>query len=303
MKIVSLNPQTSPSTQVFLVLMNGQPLAGKCCIVTGANSGIGKVVARELGRQGATVTMVCRDQGKGEAAKKEIELATGSKSIELMIADLSSLESVRNLAKTYKEKHDKLHILVNNAGLLMGKREVTADGLETTFVVNYLSQFLLTNLLLDTLKASAPSRIVNVTSDAHYQGHIDFDDLEEEKKYSPMKSYSQSKLAQVLFTHELAEKLVGTGVTVNAVHPGVVRTNWGDEGGPMSIAIRLGRPFMLSPDKGAETPLYVATSPEVADISGKFFAKKKEKESSEESYNKAESKQLWEISAKLSGIA
>ncbi len=282
--------------------MNTPQLGGKYCVVTGANSGIGKIAAKEIARMGATVVMVCRDETKGLAAKEEIESSTGSKSVELMITDLSSLDSVRSLAKIYKEKHDKLHILMNNAGLILGKRTVTKDGLETTFVVNYLSHFLLTNLLLDILKASAPSRIVNVTSSAHYQGHIDFDDLQEEKKYGAMKAYCQSKLAQVLFTHELAIRLEGTAVSANCVHPGAVRTSWGDEAGALGIGIRIGRPFMLSAERGAETPIYVATSPEVENVSGKFFAKRKEKNSSAESYDKSEAKRLWDISAKLVGL-
>ena len=192
-------------------------------MITGANSGIGEQVALALADMGSNVAMVCRDPSKGEVARKGIVEKTGNQSVELMIADLSSLASVRELADTFKRTHYRLHILVNNAGLL-GKRIVTKDNLETTFEVNYLSHFLLTMLLLDTLKASAPSRIVNVSSSAHYRGKMDFDDLQEEKNYGAMRSYSRSKLAQVLFTHELARKLEGTGVTMNAVHPGVVRT-------------------------------------------------------------------------------
>jgi NAD(P)-dependent dehydrogenase (short-subunit alcohol dehydrogenase family) len=282
-------------------------LAGKNCLVTGANSGIGLVIARELARMGGSVVMLCRNQAKGEAAKKEIEgyakTAAATSSVELMIADLASLQSVRDFAKSYKEKHDgKLSILVNNAGLILGKRTETPDGLETTFVVDYLSHFLLTNLLLDALKSSAPSRIVNVTSDAHYSGHIDFDDLQEKRKYSAMKSYCQAKLAQVLFTHELAKRLEGTGVTVNCVHPGAVRTHWGDDAGLLGIGVKLARPFMITPEKGAETPIYVATSPELESVTGKFFAKKQERKSSEESYDENISKHLWEVSSNLVGL-
>jgi len=243
--------------------------------------------------------MLCRDQAKGDSAKKEIETATGSKLVELLIGDLSSLESVRSIAKNYMEKHDKLHVLVNNAGLIIGKRTPTVDGLETTFVVDYLSHFLLTNLLLEELKASAPSRIVNVTSDAHFSGHIDFEDLQEGKKFSGMKAYCQSKLAQVFFTYELSERLKSTGVSVNCVHPGAVRTHWGDEAGALGIGVKIARPFMLSPEKGAETPIYLASSPEVEGVSGKFFSKKKERKSSDESYDKNVSKHLWDVSTKL----
>ncbi len=271
-------------------------------MVTGANSGIGFMISRDLAEIGSNVIMVCRDSSKGEVARREIVERTGNKSVELMICDLSSLASVRDLAQRFKETHNRLHELVNNAGVIMGKRVVTADDMETTFEVNYLSHFLLTLLLLDTLKASAPSRIVNVSSSAHYSGRMVFDDLQEEKNYSAMRSYCQSKLAQVLFTHELARKLEGTRVTVNAVHPGVVRTRWGDEGGAVGIGIRIARPFMLSPEKGAETPFYVAASPDVEGKTGKYWEKKKEKNSSEESYNDNESRLLWVVSTKLAGI-
>ena len=274
----------------------------KVCVVTGANSGIGKVIATELARMGANVVMVCRDPVKAEAAKKEIVSETGNQSVELMIADFSSLAEVRKLADDFKKVHPMIHILVNNAGLILGKRIVTPDGLESTFVVNYLSHFLLTYLLLDTLKASAPSRIVNVSSSAHYQGHMDFDDLQEERGYGAAKSYSQSKLAQVLFTHELAKRLKGTGVIVNSVHPGAVRTHWGDEGGLLGIGIRIARPFLLSPKKGAETPLYAAVSPDVEGVTGKYFSKKKVTKSSKESYDENEERKLWEVSMKLSGL-
>jgi retinol dehydrogenase 14 len=275
---------------------------GKVCMVTGGNSGIGKVVATELARKGASVIIVCRNIVKGEAAKNEIVSETGNQSVKLMIADFSSLSDIRKLAEDFKKKHDKLHVLVNNAGLILGKRIVTPDGLESTFVVNYLSHFLLTYLLLDTLKASAPSRIVNVSSSAHYTGHLNFDDLQEEKSYGAIKSYSQSKLAQVLFTHALADHLKGTGVIVNSVHPGAVRTRWGDEGGLLGIGIRIARPFLLSPRKGAETPLYAAASPEVEGITGKYFSKKKDTRSSKESYDENEAKRLWDVSMKLSGV-
>lgn len=275
---------------------------GKNCMVTGANSGIGKVVAKELSRMGGRVTLVCRNQAKGEIARNEIENATGNESVELMLADLSSLESVRALAKNYRGAHTELNVLVNNAGLIIGKRTATLDGLETTFVVNYLSHFLLTNLLLDLLSNSAPSRVVNVTSDAHFRGHMSFEDLQEVRNYGVMRAYCQSKLAQVLFTYELAERLKGSRVTVNCVHPGAVRTRWGDEAGALGIGIRVARPFMLSPERGAETPIYLASSPDVEGVTGKFFSKKKERQSSSESYDQTEWKKLWEVSMTLAGL-
>ncbi len=246
---------------------------------------------------GATTIIVCRNEQKGVAAQDEIMSLSGNKSVELMLADLSSLDSVRKLAAGYRQKHDKLHVLVNNAAVVEGRRVVTKDGLEEVFVVNYLSQFLLTNLLLDVLKAASPSRVVNVASSVH--AHIDFDDLQMEKRYNAIKSYGQSKLAQILFTQELAERLSGSGLTVNCIHPGAVRTHLGDEGGLVGIGIRLLRPFYLSPEKGAETLVYVATSPEVKEITGKYFYKRKVKPAP---FNKEESTRLWNISMKLSGL-
>ena len=277
-------------------------MSGRVCIVTGANSGIGKNVARALAGSGATVVMVCRDRKKGEEARDEIYAARKDQSIELMFADFSSLDSVRKLASDFRKTHDRLHLLVNNAGLIIGKRTLTADKLETTFQVNYLSHFLLTNLLLDTMRASAPSRIVNISSAAHFRGHIDFDDLQGDGHYSAIKSYSQSKLAQVLFTQELAKRVNGYGVTVNCVHPGAVRTNWGDEAGLLGIGIRIARPFMISSEKGAETPLFVATSPDIEGVTGKYFSKNKVTKSSQESYDESTSKKLWDISMELSGL-
>ena len=281
--------------------MQSSEISGKLCVITGANSGLGLATARELAKMGASVVMVCRNQEKCATAVEAIKKTTGN-TVESTIADLASFDSVRKLSKELEEKYQKIHVLINNAGLIMGKRVITQDGLETTFEVNYLSHFLLTNLLLNKLKESAPARIVNVTSDAHLSGHMSFDDLQEEKGYSAMKSYCQSKLAQVLFTYELAERLKGSGVTVNCVHPGAVRSNWGDEAGPLGIGIRIARPFMLSPEKGAETAIFVATSTDLADISGKYFTKKKARESSAESYNLEERKRLWDVSMKLCGL-
>jgi NAD(P)-dependent dehydrogenase (short-subunit alcohol dehydrogenase family) len=277
-------------------------MGGKTCLITGANSGIGFATAREISRMGASVVLVCRDAQKGRAALEDIKGSTGNQSVELMIADLASFESVRALARDFLSTHQKLHVLINNAGVIIGKRILTKDGLETTLQVNYLSHFLLTQLLLEAIKSSTPARIVNVTSDAHFTGKMDFDDLQEERGYGAMKSYSQSKLAQVLFTHELAKKLQGSGVTVNCVHPGAVRTRWGDEAGTLAIGIKIARPFLLSPEKGAETPIYVATSPDIQGVSGKYYAKKTVRESSKESYSEDEAQRLWELSLKLCGL-
>jgi NAD(P)-dependent dehydrogenase (short-subunit alcohol dehydrogenase family) len=269
----------------------------KVSMVTGANSGIGKAAATQFAKMGVTTVLVCRNEKKGKEVQDEIKTKTGNESVELLLADLSSLDSVRKLASDYKERHDRLHLLVNNAAVVQGHRVVTKDGLEEVFVVNYLSHFLLTNLLLDTLKASAPARIVNVTSSV--QAQIDFDNLQMEKGYNAIKSYGQSKFAQILFTYELAERLSDSGVTVNCVHPGAVRTHLGDEGGIVGIGIRLLRPFYMSPKKGAEFIVYVSTSPEVEGITSKYFYKKKEKPVP---FNKEDAKRLWDVSMRLCNL-
>lgn len=274
-------------------------------MITGSSSGIGKATSTELARMGAKVVMVCRDGARGEAARREVIEKSGASEadLELAFADLSSLDSVRSLAADFLKTGRSLHVLINNAGLILGERQVTKDGLETTFVVNYLSHFLLTNLLLGNLKSAAPSRVINVTSDASQSARIHFDDLQLERGYSATRSYGQSKLAQVLFTNELAMKLQGTGVTSNCVHPGAVATNWGrHSAGAMSIIVRLASPFMKSPQKGAETVVYLASSPEVAGVSGKYFANKKEKATSPECNDETSAQRLWRSSLELSGL-
>jgi NAD(P)-dependent dehydrogenase (short-subunit alcohol dehydrogenase family) len=280
-------------------------ISGKTVMITGANSGIGKSASTGLAKMGANVVMVCRDQSRGEEARKEIINASGAstENISLMLADLASLDSVRKLAADFGGTGKPLHVLLNNAGLILGKRTVTKDGFETTFEVNYLSHFLLTDLLLPKLKANAPSRIINVSSDAHTGGHMDFADLQEEKNYGALRSYSQSKLAQVLFTYELAKRLSGTGVTANCVHPGVVATNWGrHSAGALSVGLRLGSVFMMKSDKGADTLVYLSSSPEVSDVTGKYFTKRRAIPSSAESMDETEAKTLWDLSMKMCGL-
>lgn len=250
--------------------------------------------------------MVCRDAARGEEARKQViasaRVGGAEPDVSLMLADLSSFASVRRLAAAFLETKSPLHVLINNAGLILGKRTVTQDGLEATFEVNYLSHFLLTNLLLERLKESAPARVINVSSDAHTGGHMDFDDLQEERGYSALRAYSQSKLAQVLSTYELAKRLQGTGVTVNCVHPGFVASNWGTRSvGLFSLGVRLAHPFALSPEKGADTVVYLASSPVVANVSGKYFTKRKSIASSRDSMDESAARRLWDISEKLIG--
>jgi retinol dehydrogenase 14 len=224
--------------------------------------------------------------------------------VDLMLADLTSQEEIHRLADEFKEAYPRLDVLINNAGLFRSKRITTADGLETTFAVNHLAYFLLTNLLLHVLKASAPSRIVNVASGDHANGTIDFDDLQGEKGYKGAKAYSQSKLANVLFTYKLAKRLEGTGVSVNCLHPGAgVRTNFGSGvSGVLGFMVRALGPFMISPEKGAETSVYLASSPEVEGLSGRYFVKKAEARSSEVSHDERIARRLWEVSADLTNL-
>ena len=272
---------------------------GKICMVTGANAGIGKVTARELAKMGAHVVMVCRRPERGEAAKKEVEqTATGQ--VDLMIADLSSQVSIRALAAAYLETYDRLDVLVNNAGAMFMKRSESVDGLEMTFALNHMGYFLLTNLLLDRIKASTPSRIVNVSSDMHRRGTIDFDDLQAEKKYAGMDVYGNSKLANVLFTTELARRLEGTAVTVNCLHPGFVRSNFGkNNSGFMKIVMPIIQLFAINKEKGAETSVYLASSSEVAGVTGQYFEKKKEVTPSEAAQETAVAERLWQTSEAL----
>jgi NAD(P)-dependent dehydrogenase (short-subunit alcohol dehydrogenase family) len=276
----------------------------KVVMITGANSGIGKAASLALARMGATVVMVVRNKERGEAARSEIIRKTQNNSVGLLLADLSSLESVRQLAADFKKKYPKLDVLINNAGLFNQRRRVTSDGYENTFATNYLASFLLTNLQLDLLKAAAPSRIINVSSVGHYNGHINFDDLNLEKEYGGWKAYGQSKLALVLFTHELARKLQGTGVTVNAVHPGTVATNiWSRPLGPVGFIMALPKLFMTSPEKGAETIVYLASSSDAKVLNGEYLEKLKVKKSSDESYDEEIAQRLWDVSAKLTHLS
>lgn len=278
-------------------------MQGKVCLVTGSSSGIGKVTARELARMGATVVMVCRNRSRGEAARREIQEATGNQHVDLLIADLASLAEVRRVADDFKQKYTQLHVLIHNAGGANNERRITPDGYEATFAANYLAPFLLTELLLDVLKASAPARIINVSSMAHTRGKIDFADLQSEQKYGIWKAYGQAKLALLLFTYELANQLQGSGVTVNALHPGVIASNF-DQG--LSSFMRWGwkliTPFLASVEQGAQTTLYLATSPEVEGVSGKYFSNNRETRSSSSSYDETARKRLWQISEELTRV-
>ncbi len=269
-------------------------LKDKNAIITGATSGIGRITALAIAEKGARLVLPVRDMAKGEELKQEIAEKTGNTSVELISCRLDSLGSIRQFAEEFKQKHDTLHLLVNNAGTWEVKRRESEDGIEMNFAVNHLAPFLLTNLLLDTIKASAPARIVNVSSSAHKQAKMNFDDPEGKKRWSSMRSYGQGKLANILFTRKMAKDLEGTGVTVNCLHPGVVSTRLFDK---MPLVFRkIFGLFMITPEKGAETSIYLATSPEVEGVSGGYFIKKKEARPTRHAMDMDVAERLWEVS-------
>ena len=278
-------------------------MTGRTCLITGASSGIGRATARALARLGANLVLVCRDRGRGEDTVAELRDQPGSQAVNLMLADLSSQASVRALAREFLGSAQPLHVLVNNAGVVNLKRTLTADGIETVLAVNHLACFLLTHLLLERRQASAPARIVNVASDAHRWAPMNFDDIEGEHRYRPMRIYGQSKLANVLFTYELARRLDDTRVTVNCVHPGAVATRLGGNNGAWAkVLISMLRPLFRTPEAGAATSVYLASSPEVEGVTGKYFSDCRVRRSSKDSYDECAARRLWDISACLTGI-
>jgi retinol dehydrogenase-12 len=281
----------------------GRPMDGKVCIVTGATAGIGLVAASELARRGARVIGVGRSQERCGEAARLIRDQTNGASVEYLVADLSSQSEIRRLAQGVKASTGRLDVLLNNAGGIYLERQETTDGIERTFALNHLAYFLLTNLLLDLLKASAPARIINVSSAAHKGSKINFDDLQGKTRYSGWRAYQQSKLANILFTRELARRLSGTGVTVNALHPGFVNTKIFRAEGFIGWLLRRSADLMaISPDEGAKTSVYLATSPEVENVTGKYFVKQHIAPSSAASQDDAAARRLWEVSEKLTGL-
>ncbi len=285
------------------VMMDGTPsMRGKTCLVTGATSGIGLVTARELARRGARVVLVGRDRGRCDDTVARIQTETGSREVEALLADLSAHEQVRDLARQFHERHPRLDVLVNNAGGLWMKHERTVDGLERTFAVNHLAYFHLTLLLLDTLKASSPARVVNVSSRAHRRASIDFDNLQGERGYNGWRQYCRTKLMNLLFTYELARRLEGTAVTANALHPGWVATGFAANNGfPGGLLHFVARFLALGAEKGARTVLYLAGSADVEGTSGRYFVREKAIESSPASHDLAAARRLWQVSLELTG--
>ncbi|HVO42743.1 MAG TPA: SDR family oxidoreductase [Aggregatilineales bacterium] len=265
----------------------------KICLVTGATDGVGKVTARVLAEQGATVIGVGRDAAKVETTRAEIGRTSGS--LEFLMADLSSQAHIRVLADEFKSRYPSLHVLVNNVGAMFSTYRESVDGIEMTFALNHLGYFLLTNLLLETISASVAPRIINVASDAHQGSTIDFDDLNHRQHYSAWAAYGASKLANILFTYELARRLAGTGITVNALHPGFVASNF-------QRAAGLNMRGHLTPEEGADTQIWLALSEDVENVTGKYFVRRRDTRSSDVSYDVAVARRLWEVSAGLVGL-
>lgn len=282
------------------------PGTEKICLITGANSGIGKAAAIVLSTKFDRMILVVRNKVRGERAVQEIFEKSGNNNLDLIVATLSSFESIRNLANIITEKYDHLDVLINNAGAFFSKRHTTADGIEATFNINYLSRFLFTILLLPLLKKSTSGRIINVSGESHRFGKINFDDLMMEKCYNSMKAIKQSKLADVLFTYELSRRLKQTHTKINCLHPGAVATNSIDNNPDISQFIKFLyntiRPFLKTPEQGAKTIIYLATSPEVQNISGKYFINNEVTDSSAISYDENLAKRLWDVSEQLTGI-
>lgn len=296
-----------PSSSSFqaLTMANTLPMAGKVVLITGGTGGIGKATAIGLAALGARVGITGRDLGRAEQAAADIRTASGNPAIDGFAADLTSQAEVRRLAAVVLDTYARLDVLVNNVGGFWAHRHSTADGLEHTFALNYLAPFLLTNLLLARLEASAPARVVSVSSGVEAKGRVDFDDLQGARNYSGQRAYSQSKLAVIMFTNELARRLEGTGVTANSLHPGMVRTNFGaeDQAGWFAVMGRVVLPLLKTPAQGAETSIYLASSPDVAGVTGHFFADRKPKTANKLAYDTEMTGRLWQVSSDLVGMS
>ena len=282
--------------------LHGGRMAGKTVLVTGGTGGIGRATALGLAAMGANLAITGRDRDRAKDAAREIRAGGGR--VDVFVADLSAQSEARRLADEVLTSLPRIDVLVNNVGGYWNTRHVTADGLEHTFALNHLAPFLLTNLLLDRLKETAPARVVTVSSNAQAMGRIDFDDLQGEESYSGSRAYDQSKLANVLFSYELARRLRGTSVTANALHPGVVSTSFGaeDPGHVQRMFVPFMRPFMKAPAQGAVTSVHVASAPDLQELTGRYFANSKLKQSSKRSYDQADAARLWQVSTNLVGL-
>jgi len=276
---------------------------GRICVITGATSGIGRATAIALAEMGATLVLVCRDRQRGEETLAAIAAQTGRHDASLVLGDLAAQRDVRRIATELLEGDRPLHVLINNAGVVNLQRTVTADGIESSFAVNHLAPFLLTNLLLDRLRRSAPARVVTVSSEAHRFGSLDFDDLGNERRYRFMRVYGQTKLANILFTVELARRTAGSGVTANSAHPGAVATGLGKNNGAWArVLVALLRPFFRTPERGAATSVHLASSPAVEGVTGRYFVDCREKRPSSAAQDPDAARRLWDVSARLTGL-
>lgn len=277
-------------------------MRGRTVLVTGATSGIGKITAQALARMGARVLVHGRNPAKIEATVTELRAGSAGE-VEGLVADFASLSDVRGLAADVRARTDRLHVLVNNAGGAVMTRALSRDGIERTFAVNHLAPFLLTDLLLDLLKASAPARIVNVASEAHRRGRFSFDDIQNERRYRAFQVYGQTKLQNVMFTYELARRLAGTGVTVTAMHPGVVDTGiWNAATGWARAVVRVMQWFMITPERGAAPLIRLASAPDVEGVTGVYFKRFKPAATADPSNDTALQARLWDVSARLVGL-
>ncbi len=278
-------------------------MGDRVALITGGTSGIGKATATALAAMGAKVVVSGRKKERGEAAVGEIRDRSGNEKVSLMLGDLAVQAEVRELAQAFRERHDRLDVLVNNAGIIQSKRTETPDGIELTLAVNHLAPFLLTNLLLDLLEKSAPSRIITVSSEARRGTEIDFDDLQSERRYRAFRVYGMTKLANILFTYELAERLEGTGVVANCLHPGSVNTNFANDNRSLgTLLFRAFKPFMRTPEQGADTAVYLAVSPEAGKMTGRYLMDRKVISSYEEPHDVLAQKRLWEVSEELTNL-
>src|SRR5215207_3182082 len=281
-----------------MVVPENGGMEGKVVLITGGTSGIGRAAAT-----GAEVVVSGRSRERGESAVEEIRDTSGNEKVSLMLADLAVQAEVRGLAEEFRDRYDRLDVLVNNAGIIQSKRTQTPDGIELTLAVNHLAPFLLTNLLLDLLKESAPSRIVTVSSEARRGAQIDFDDLQSERRYRAFKVYGMTKLANILFTYELAERLERTGVVANCLHPGGVNTNFGNNNRSFGTLIfRAFKPFMRTPEQGADTVVYLAVSPEAGKMTGRYLTDRKVVSTFQDPHDEVMQKRLWEISEELTNL-
>jgi NAD(P)-dependent dehydrogenase (short-subunit alcohol dehydrogenase family) len=278
-------------------------MQGKTVVITGATSGIGEVAACRLAQQGARIVLIARDRARGEQTLKRLEVVAPGQNHVVHYANLSRLAEMKRAAEVIAGSEARIDVLINNAGALFATRQVTGDSLEMTFATNHIAYFVVTNLLIERLKARQGSRIVSTASDAHKRAKLDFDDLQSEKGYSGFGEYGRSKLMNILFTREVARRLAGSGVTANCLHPGFVATRFADtSGGLTSLVVRGAKRFALTPEEGAKTIIYLASSPEVEGISGKYFYKCKQVMPTAEAQNDADAQRLWDISAQLSGV-